>query len=571
MTRTSFSSLVSYCLVLAWSMAGSCASPQARDDEFGRAIRVAAEERLDCAVVDALWKERTDKALARAGSNRAELEQVLDHYRATREELKLDAAHFLIANMDGRGYVTTVLKTEKGEEIDFDPLKHKDFAAAQAAYDVLEKQHGTLDYKRKDFFADPTTIKAAMLLRHIEWAFKAWRERPWGTSVDLETFKNYVLPYRGSEEPVEDWRAPLFARMDDVPGLMKNPTDGREAAAIIRKRVDSIIGFNEIYYLHPTDQGYAEMVAHKLGRCEDITNMCLYAWRANAIPCASDYTPMWANRDNNHAWESVLIGKLDTGVVHGSARAAKVFRKEFAIQPEALGNLVDDPKKAPPWLRGKAYRDVTDQYLETSDITIPLDAGADPSDGSRRFAYLCVFNGGQWVPVHHGIRQVTGSGSEADSRSPRQQERGATFTKMGRRIAYLAAWYVDEKIVPASDPFVVDDHGATRFLGAVDRHGATAAVQSVEISVLTPSVSDPDTHADKPHIRVEAGKTYELFAWGGTGADAGWKSIGKAGAEEGKPVSFDNVPVGRLYWMKADDSRGLERIFTIESGQVVYW
>jgi hypothetical protein len=41
-------------------------------------------------------------ALDKAGSNRGELEKVIDHYRALGERLKLQAAYFLIENMPGK-------------------------------------------------------------------------------------------------------------------------------------------------------------------------------------------------------------------------------------------------------------------------------------------------------------------------------------------------------------------------------------------------------------------------------------------------------------------------------------
>ena len=40
-----------------------------------------------------------------AGDNRGELEQVLEHYRDGGDAQKLEAAEFLVANMDGHGYV----------------------------------------------------------------------------------------------------------------------------------------------------------------------------------------------------------------------------------------------------------------------------------------------------------------------------------------------------------------------------------------------------------------------------------------------------------------------------------
>jgi hypothetical protein len=64
---------------------------------------------------------------------------------------------------------------------------------------------------------------------------------------------------------------------------------------------------------------------------------------------------------------------------------------------------------------------------------------------------------------------------------------------------------------------------------------------------------------------LTAGQTYELFYW-----KDGWLSLGKAVAGE-KPVKFDNVPQGALYWLVAEGSDKEERIFTIEGGKQVWW
>ena len=54
------------------------------------------------------------------------------------------------------------------------------------------------------------------------------------------------------------------------------------------------------------DVGLVTMLFTHEGRCEDMTNLAIYAMRANALPVTSDYTPYWANSGNNHAWNAIL-------------------------------------------------------------------------------------------------------------------------------------------------------------------------------------------------------------------------------------------------------------------------
>jgi hypothetical protein len=83
-------------------------------------------------------------------------------------------------------------------------------------------------------------------------------------------------------------------------------TDVRAFGEKVRAAAHPWTGFTDLFYLHPTDQSYAEMCERRLGRCEDITNMVSFGMRSVAAMCASDYTPWWAASDNNHAWEVVL-------------------------------------------------------------------------------------------------------------------------------------------------------------------------------------------------------------------------------------------------------------------------
>jgi hypothetical protein len=321
---------------------------------------------------------------------------------------------------------------------------------------------------------------------------------------------------------------------------MDNPRDPREAARLIQRDVHRWVKFNELYYLHPTDQGFYEMNERRVGRCEDITNMMMYAMRANAVAAASDYTPYWADRDNNHAWQ-VILDADGRGEAKLSNRAAKVYRKTFAIQRDNIGCRKSEDEEVPPWLRGKNFIDVTPQYMDTTDVTVELES--DPPDDAR-FAYLCVFNGGEWCAIHWGEIH--------DGR--------VTFTKMGRNIAYLAAYYADEELLPAAPPFILTRKGEVRPLRADGGPQLT-----VDLAVTTPQTPDADTRADKPRILVKPGKAYELFVW-----DDEWVSLGEKTAGD-QPVSFQRVPAESLLWLVEENARRLERIFTIEDGRQVWW
>jgi hypothetical protein len=321
---------------------------------------------------------------------------------------------------------------------------------------------------------------------------------------------------------------------------MKNPSDPREAAELILHDVDTWIRFNELFYFHPTEQSFEEMCRRKQGRCGDISNMQMYALRANAVPVARDYTPLWANRDNNHAWV-VVLDERGIGRAPLSAVAAKVYRTTFVRQRDSLAARKRPDEQLPYWLARWNFADVTSQYVATTDVTARL---TQPAPAGTRFAYICVFNDGEWGPVHWGEIQSA----------------RVTFTQMGRNAVYLPAYYINEKVVPAGPPFVVTKEGSVRELA-----GTGAGVIALRLNATAPAGLYGRDEAAQPLTTLETGRQYELFVW-----DNGWVSAGGQVAD-GTTLTFDAVPADRLYWLVPRDSRKLERVFTFDAGQQVWW
>jgi len=63
---------------------------------------------------------------------------------------------------------------------------------------------------------------------------------------------------------------------------MTKPSDPVEAASLINGDIMTYFGFDPRFYYHPTDQGLADMLANRLGRCEDMTNITIYAFAPTA-------------------------------------------------------------------------------------------------------------------------------------------------------------------------------------------------------------------------------------------------------------------------------------------------
>ena len=373
--------------------------------------------------------------LAAAGANRAEIERFLDRAEKSGDAQKRDAARWLVANMEGHGFAVIELTTKDGTRLSFDALDYKSFGEAEAALSRIEKDNPGCDFRKIRFESDLEHASADFLTAHLDEAFDAWRTYPWAKSIRFEVFREFILPYRGSNEPLGLWRAPARARLADLCAQNAGETDVRAFGEKVRATVHPWTGFTDLFYLHPTDQSYAEMCERRLGRCEDITNMISFGMRSVAAMCASDYTPWWAASDNNHAWEVVLDAN-GQGRAGLAGRAAKVYRKTFATQKGSLADIKREDETVPKWLASSHYIDVTAQYQPVSDVTVEL---ANVPEG-QRFAYIAVFNGGSWKPIHWA----------------RIEDGRAQFTALGRNICYLPMHHVGDDDRPAGEPFVID-------------------------------------------------------------------------------------------------------------------
>ena len=502
---------------------------------------------------DAEWANETEAALSEAGEARAKLEQALLHYQARGEMRKLAAVEFLIQNMPGRGYARLGFKKADGVEVPFEALDYANLKEAEVAFAALEKEHGSLNYGKVDGVLDFQTMTAEFLIENTDLAFEAWQSKPWAKQLSFDAFCEHILPYRCSDEPLDAWRKPLMEKFAHLESELSDPLNAGEASGKISGEVHKMVRFWDLYYLHPTDQGYSEMLASGTGRCEDISNMISFANRANGIAVASDYTPAWANRDNNHAWNAVL-GPDGRGNAPIHNVAAKVYRKTYARQKDCWADKAGPNEQIPRWLARRHYIDVTDQYFDTTDVRVELTT---PAPQHSTLAYLCVFNGGEWIAIQGG-----------------EVENGvATFERMGRGILLLPAWYDGSQLIPAAAPLTIEADGKLTMLDGVGGHGHGAVEGgsgggghgAIDITTTKPETGDDDTLRPIPAIQVQAGQQYELFVW-----DNGWQSRGKKTAGD-QPVRFEKLPPNRLFWVTGEQGRRLERPFTLEGGKQRMW
>lgn len=492
--------------------------------------------------------------LGKAGANCSELEKVLDNYSSSEDEEKLKAAWFLIGNMHDKGYGRYEVSDSSNNNIGFSVLDYHDYASMTRAWDSIVMIRGKLHQRKTEFIYDYEIISADYLINNINMAFNAWKNNSWTSSLNFEQFCEYILPYRSTNEPLEKWREHFIEEYSWLNDSLVDKNDPVEACNWINGDIKSWFSFDPRFYEHATDLGLAEMIDGKMGRCEDMTNIAIYAMRANGVPVMSDFTPYWAKSGNNHAWNAVLGadgkieifmgGESNPGSYTLNQAKAKVYRKTFSLQPGCLETIVEDWEETPAYINRNGMVDVTREYVPVEDVELKLN---DEIPDSTRFAYICVFNTGEWKAIHWSF-----IGDEGEVK----------FTDMGTDIAYIPAFYKNREIVPAGNPFILTMDG--KVLECKPLYDKKI---SLNLRSTTKRVTKETTDFAE-QVFLKEGESYELYFW-----DKKWVSTGKQKVS-GKPLHFNDVPSGTLYWLvntKATKDRP-ERIFTVnDTGQLVWW
>ncbi|MBE0674111.1 MAG: transglutaminase domain-containing protein, partial [Bacteroidales bacterium] len=125
-------------------------------------------------------------------------------------------------------------------------------------------------------------------------------EMPWGKSIPVQIFLNFVLPPRVNNENLDSFRIMYY---DEI----KNRISGlgiKDAALEINRWCHEKVSYQ------PSDIRTSSPLSTMLsarGRCGEESTFTVAALRTAGIPARQVYTPRWAHSDDNHAWVEVWI------------------------------------------------------------------------------------------------------------------------------------------------------------------------------------------------------------------------------------------------------------------------
>lgn len=430
-----------------------------------------------------------EEALDHAGSNRIELQKVLQHYSASADSLKLKAARFLIANMpyhygyydgdmDKYGVIFSLIDSLSYRK---DNVTKEDKMHIGDSLISIYGAPGVEGIKR---IPDARIVSAAFVINNIDYAFKAWQEAPWKKNVSFDDFCDFILPYRVRNEQVQYWRPACYYEYTKMARSYKYP----DSLLFVYNAMNwdlvtegTFTMYFNAYYPYP--KSFDNAVKGKIGGCETTTYFSATAMQAAGLPIASDFIPQWGNNNTGHfmlrlmdhsknrklisnenkpvnTWATVewsstyderrhlfTADELPKGMsIQYVATIPKVYRYTFSRDDElAAINSTMPAKEISPQFRYANFKDVTREYIRCTDYTLQLGRAQQ----QFRLVYLCTFAVSGWQPV--AIAR-TSYGS-------------ARFRDIGRNILYLPAVYDRDVFAPAGLPFYIDSNDIVHTVG----------------------------------------------------------------------------------------------------------
>ena len=405
-------------------------------------------------------QRRLNEALKLAGDNRAELEAVLEHYgSAGKDDLRYRAAVFLISNMPGHGGWDQETNDEYYERVNA-VLTTKDKKRDDKIQEM--KEISTELSADARWAEDVETITAEYLIYSIDHAFDLWENGRWARHVDFEQFCEYLLPYRVAEyQPLDHWRKTLPSKWENGGKLKIEKCRYIDHMNIV-KVMQLHTNMKNTLAPHLVSPGeilpYHAELWDKMpcGKCDDYAVLATAAMRSKGLPIVMDFTPQWTNRSAGHTWNVLLLnnGRIKdfsgiTGVDPNEIQIledkwAKIYRYTYAKNRDLEKLAAKDPN-FPEKLAGPFIRDVTSEYMATSDIAVEIGSN---SELKNKVGYLGIFNNTDWIPSAYGERKG----------------RKVAFRDVGEDNIFLPMFAIDNGFKQINYPFRLHYGGEVEYL-----------------------------------------------------------------------------------------------------------
>ncbi len=348
-----------------------------------------------------------------AGQNKKELLKVIKYYKETKEDKKLNAAYFLIRNMDNKYSATSEDICNRYDLLyDVVNLKCNNISRDSLDYIMKEKmdslniQNGPFNYEELKVTSDLQTLTSDFLINNIDHAFMVW-EKPWARHITYENFCEFILPYRIHNEPVSDWREHFYSQLISLQDSVKDNSDPKQLiekiSTLIFKKWVHFNNFNS-YNFYPD---LIEMERYGGGTCEHRYYLFVGMCRSIGLPVSIESTIQWTTDAGGHSW-NVFIDKdgkirpingaednfkfFEKNLVpldDGNLTCTKVYRVTYSKQLDALPLLKPNNKNTPDFFMNECIKDVTGNY-DFPKTTWKIDLRGRKLN--NKIIYLSTFN-----------------------------------------------------------------------------------------------------------------------------------------------------------------------------------
>ncbi len=422
--------------------------------KFRRLITLLLYNIITLLLISCYRPTNLEQVLKKAEGNRAELEKVLEHYQAIGDEKKIEAAKFLITYMGNKYYHESDIITK------YDTIFHLykkqrdngDYVGEsfqiKNVWDSIIQKHGTIEPSKLKKIYDCQSLNAAFLIKNIDLAFSSWETSPLYNPDSFNLFCEYILPYRITNEPVENYRENYYNDLKHIIDTASTPLNIIEAYSKEFK-MNRHYRVSQLLWNYPIEIPISKLEIGRRGTCLHLTTFAAFTMRACGLPVSIDRA-IWANRSQGHSWNVLFLkdsifpfDAFDKNKMKLLYKPAKIFRKRFSVD----FSMIDCVSKEdiPESLINFDETDVTHEYVKTSNIKINIEYHKN-NFHKKKYGIICVFDNKTWRPVHWG-----------EIKSNKMY-----FNNMAVDNLYIAAYYDNGKIYTASEPFFIDIKGNTK-------------------------------------------------------------------------------------------------------------
>lgn len=222
-----------------------------------------------------------------------------------------------------------------------------------------------------------------LFLNHVRQSLKTKETMPWGDKISGELFLHFVLPYRITNETIEDYRPIFFEELYDRVKDLSMDQAILEINHWCHEKATYIAA-------DPRTISPLSLIKAARGRCGEESALLVCALRSLGIPARQVYTPRWAHTDSNHAWveawadgEWFFLGacepepKLNMGWFVGPAQRAML------VHTKVPGTIYQGPEERVQVGTDYTELNLLERYAQAKHLKVSVkDRHGQPYEGA---------------------------------------------------------------------------------------------------------------------------------------------------------------------------------------------